>query len=181
MASIRAVAVFCGSSTGTDPAHRAAVEALGRGLAVAGKRIVYGGGRVGLMGALADAAMAAGGHVTGVIPTFLIRWEVAHETITVLETTDSMHARKQRMFELADAFVAMPGGLGTVDETIELLTWRQLRLHEKPIILCDVAGSARPLVALIEAAIGAGFARADVRDFYTVADGVAETLGLLGA
>ena len=124
----------------------------------AGIRLVYGGGRIGLMGVMADAALAAGGTVTGVIPEFLTRREVAHAGITELIVTDSMHSRKQRMFEAADAFISLPGGLGTLDETIEIITWRQLGLHAKPILICDVAGSAAPFLATIEAAIAADFA-----------------------
>ena len=130
----------------------------GTGWREAGIRLVYGGGRIGLMGVMADAALAAGGTVLGVIPEFLTRREVAHEGITELVVTASMHSRKQRMFEAADAFVSLPGGLGTLDETIEIITWRQLGLHAKPILICDVAGSAAPFLATIEAAIAADFA-----------------------
>jgi uncharacterized protein (TIGR00730 family) len=179
MSDIRTVAVFCGSHTGREPAFRAAALALGRGLAENGLRLVFGGGRVGLMGALADAALAAGGWVSGVIPDFLIRCEIAHEGVTDMTVTDSMHARKQRMSELADAFVALPGGLGTLDETIEILTWRQLGLHDKPILLCDVLGSVAPLLAAIEAAISNGFAAASARRLYEVTPGVEATLDRL--
>lgn len=176
MSQIHAVAVFCGSRSGNDPAYRAAAQALGQGLAEAGIQLVYGGGRVGLMGVVADAALAAGGQVLGVIPEFLTRWEVAHEGITELVITDSMHSRKQHMFEAADAFVSMPGGLGTLDETIEIITWRQLRLHAKPILLCDIAGSVAPFVAAIEAAIDAEFAAPATRQFYEVMHGVPAVL-----
>jgi uncharacterized protein (TIGR00730 family) len=128
------------------------------------------------MGALADAALGAGGEVLGVIPEFLTRWEVAHQGITELVVTDSMHSRKQHMFQAADACVSLPGGLGTLDETIEIITWRQLGLHDKPILLCDVAGSAAPLLAVIEAAIAAGFASAEVRHLYELVDGVPAVL-----
>ena len=117
--------------------------------------------------------------MVGVIPDFLMRWEVAHEGLGELIVTDSMHSRKRRMFDLADAFVTMPGGLGTLDETFEILTWRQLKLHDKPILICDVAGSARPLLAAIEAAIAAGFARSDVRGLYEVVEGVPALLARL--
>ncbi len=175
------VAVFCGSQPGLHPGFRASAEALGAGLARAGLRLIYGGGRVGLMGALADAARAEGGQVIGVIPEFLTRFEVAHEGLSELLITDSMHSRKQRMFDLADVFVMLPGGLGTLDETIEILTWRQLRLHDKPILLCDVEGSARPLEAAIDAAITHGFARAEVRTLFEVVDGVPALLARLRA
>jgi uncharacterized protein (TIGR00730 family) len=176
MAEIKTVAVFCGAQAGDDPAYREAAEALGRGLAEAGIRLVFGGGRIGLMGAVADAALAAGGRVVGIIPEFLTRWEVAHEGVADMTITDSMHSRKRRMFDLSDAFVTLPGGLGTLDETIEIITWRQLKLHDKPILLCDVKGSAQPLLAAIEAAIEHGFARSDVRRLYEVVDGVPAAL-----
>jgi uncharacterized protein (TIGR00730 family) len=181
MPSIQAVAVFCGANAGDDPAFRSAAAALGRGIALSGIRLVFGGGRVGLMGAVADAALAAGGEVVGVIPEFLTRLEVAHENISETIVTDSMHTRKRRMFELADAFISLPGGLGTLDETVEIITWRQLRLHDKPILLCDVEGSAAPLLALIEAAVEHGFAAPSVRHLFEVADGVPATLARLGA
>jgi uncharacterized protein (TIGR00730 family) len=176
MQHIHAVAVFCGSRTGNDPAYRAAAQALGQGLADAGIKLVYGGGRIGLMGVIADAALEAGGEVFGVIPEFLTRREVAHQGVPRMEITGSMHSRKQRMFEAADAFVTLPGGLGTLDETIEIITWRQLRLHDKPILICDVAGSAAPLTAVLEAAIANGFADPASRDLYEVADGVSGVL-----
>jgi uncharacterized protein (TIGR00730 family) len=179
MPHIHAVAVFCGSRTGNDPAYRAAAQALGHGLAKAGMRLVYGGGRIGLMGLMADAALAAGGEVTGVIPEFLSRREVAHAAITELIVTHSMHSRKQHMFEAADAFVSLPGGLGTLDETIEIITWRQLGLHSKPILICDVAGSAAAFLASIEAAIEADFATPAARELYQVMDGVPATMDRL--
>jgi hypothetical protein len=174
-----AVAVFCGSSFGADPAFRQAAVALGTGLARAGIRLVYGGGRIGLMGALADAALAEGGEVVGVLPDFLRTSEVGHDGLTRLEITDSMHARKRRMFELADAFVSLPGGIGTLDETIEVLTWRQLGLHAKPILICDVGGSARWLVGAIEGAIASDFAAPSLRDAYAVVEGVPALLARL--
>jgi uncharacterized protein (TIGR00730 family) len=179
MVDIRAVAVFCGSRVGNDPAYRAAAQELGQGLANAGIRLIYGGGRIGLMGVLADAVLAAGGEVTGVIPHLLVEREVAHAGNTELIVTESMHSRKQHMAQLADAFISMPGGLGTFDETIEILTWRQLGLHEKPVLVCNVANSAAPFVALIEAAIAAGFAPERARQFYTVLDGVDAVLRYL--
>ncbi len=172
MPRIGSVAVFCGGQRGHDPLPLAAATALGRGLAKTGRRLVYGGGRIGLMGALADAALDAGGEVVGVIPEFLTRREQAHSGLTRLIVTESMHARKQRMFALADAFLMLPGGLGTLDETVEMITWRQLRLHDKPVLLCAVAGSATPLLDAIEAMIAAGFATASVRGLFEVAEGV---------
>jgi uncharacterized protein (TIGR00730 family) len=179
MSHLRAVAVFCGARPGNSPVFRAAATELGHGLARAGIRLIYGGGRVGLMGAIADAVLEAGGEVTGVIPEFLTRQEVAHDGVTEMQITDSMHTRKRLMFDDADAFVSFAGGLGTLDETFEILTWKQLQLHDKPILLTDIAGSARPLLATIEAAIEAGFAGPEVRDLFTWVDGVPETLRLL--
>jgi uncharacterized protein (TIGR00730 family) len=176
MPRIRSIAVFCGSQQGNDPAFAEAAQALGRGLAETGIRLVYGGGRIGLMGVLADAALGAGGEVVGVIPEFLMRREVAHRGVTQMLSADSMHGRKQRMFELSDAFVSLPGGLGTLDETIEIITWRQLGLHHKPVLVCDVAGSARPLLAAIEAAIARGFASPQSRALFEVLDGVPAVL-----
>jgi uncharacterized protein (TIGR00730 family) len=176
MPGLHAVAVFCGSRTGNDPAYRAAAQMLGHGLAEAGIRLVYGGGRIGLMGVIADAALAAGGSVLGVIPEFLTRREVAHQGLGELVITDSMHSRKQKMFEAADAFISLPGGLGTLDETIEIITWRQLGLHAKPILICDVAGSAAPFLAAIEAAVAADFAGPGTRELYEVTDGVPAAL-----
>ena len=162
------VVVFCGSRQGRDPAWLAAAAALGRGLGRAGIRLVYGGGRVGLMGAVADAAMAAGGEVLGVIPEFLTRMEVAHTGLTALEITDSMHTRKRRMFDCADAFVTLPGGLGTLDETVEVITWRQLGLHDKPVLICNVGGWADGLLGAFDAAVRDGFASESARGLYEV-------------
>jgi uncharacterized protein (TIGR00730 family) len=181
MTPIRSACVFCGSRAGADPAYAAATAELGRGLAVAGITLVYGGGRIGLMGVAADAVLAAGGRVHGVIPDFLQRREVAHGGATQMEFTPSMHTRKARMFELADAFVVMPGGLGTFDETFEVITWRQLGLHNKPILVCDVAGWARPLLAMVEAAVRAGFADASAFALYEVMPDVPALLARLGA
>jgi uncharacterized protein (TIGR00730 family) len=176
MADVHSVAVFCGASPGGRPEYLAAATAFGGALARAGMRLIYGGGRVGMMGAVADGALAAGGTVVGVIPEFLRLREVAHDGVSEMIVTDSMHSRKRRMFELADAFVALPGGLGTFDETFEILTWRQLGLHAKPIVLCDIQGAFRPLIATIEAAIAEGFARSDARGWFEVTDGVLATM-----
>jgi uncharacterized protein (TIGR00730 family) len=179
MPEITSVAVFCGASLGHSPAFREAAAALGHGIARAGWRLVYGGGQLGLMGVVADGALAAGGEVVGVIPEFLQRREVAHAGVEEMVVTDSMHTRKTAMFERADAFVTLPGGLGTLDETVEIITWRQLGLHDKPILLCDVMGSSAPLVAAIEAAIALGFAHAGVRELFEVHDGVEAVLARL--
>lgn len=178
---IRSVAVFCGSRSGADPAHAAAAEALGRALAEAGLTLVYGGGGIGLMGKVAEAAIAAGGRVHGVIPEFLTRIERVYPEVAELEVTGSMHSRKTRMYELSDAFIVLSGGLGTMDELMEVLTWRQLGLHDKPIILLDIAGWARPLIALFEHLIEAGFVAADNRQLFAVAADVPAVMALLRA
>jgi uncharacterized protein (TIGR00730 family) len=180
MHKIYSVAVFCGSRLGANPAFAAAARELGRGLAEAGIRLVYGGGKTGMMGQVADAVLESGGTVLGVIPDFLTRMEVAHPDVTEMVITDSMHDRKRRMAEAADAFITMPGGIGTMDETIEIISWRQLRLHDKPIYICDVAGSAAPLVAAIDGTIAQEFAAADARELFTVVNGVPALLALLG-
>ncbi len=176
----RSVCVFCGSRVGADPAYAAAAKALGQGLGAAGIGLVYGGGRIGLMGLVADAALAAGGRVHGVIPDFLQRREVAHSEATSMEVTTSMHDRKARMFQLADAFVVMPGGLGTFDETFEVITWRQLGLHDKPILVCDIAGWAQPLLGLLDSSIHAGFADPTARALYERMPDVLSLLARLG-
>jgi uncharacterized protein (TIGR00730 family) len=180
MRDISSIAVFCGSRLGGDPAFAAAARELGTGLAEAGIRLVYGGGRNGMMGVLADAVLTGGGAVLGVIPDFLTKREVAHPGLTDTIVTSSMHDRKRRMAEAADAFVALPGGLGTMDETLEIITWRQLRLHDKPIYLCDVAGSAAPFVTAVDGLIAQGFVDPEARDLFTVANGVPPLLRLLG-
>ena len=166
--NISSVVVFCGSRVGNDPAWRMAAEALGRGLASSGIRLIYGGGRTGLMGAVADGALAAGGRVTGIIPDFLRAREVAHAGVTDLLVTDSMHSRKALMFEHADAFVTMPGGLGTLDETAEIITWRQLGLHDRPILIVNINGWAAALIATLNAYISDGFADPTSRALYEV-------------
>jgi len=147
-------------------------------LAGAGLRLVYGGGSVGLMGVLADAALAAGGQVVGVIPGHLNRAEVAHMGLSELVVVDSMHARKQRMFELSDAFVGLPGGIGTLDETVEILTWRQLRLHDKPIYLLD-ADYWRPFLALLEHYRAHDFAYGGILELFEVVPDVEALLAAL--
>lgn len=175
------IVVFCGSRAGRDPAWKEAAAELGQGLARAGCRLIYGGGRLGLMGVVADAVLDAGGDVLGIIPEFLTAMEVAHERVTELVVTDSMHSRKRRMFELADAFVTLPGGLGTLDETVEIITWRQLGLHDKPVFICNVGGWADALLGAFETAVNDGFAGQSARLLYDVFADVPAVLEALAA
>lgn len=165
---MKRICVFCGSSAGARPAYRAAAAALGRTLAARGIALVYGGGSVGLMGAVADAALEAGGEVIGVIPRALQLRELAHARLTTLHVVSSMHERKAKMAELADAFVALPGGMGTLEELAEILTWAQLGLHARPCGLFDVAGYYAPLIAFFDQAAAEGFLRAEHRQLLLV-------------
>lgn len=165
---LASVCVFCGSSPGRRAKYGEAAKNLGALLASQGRQLIYGGGNVGLMGVVADACMAAGGQVTGVIPTSLVGREVAgvpveHAGITRLEIVDSMHARKARMAELADGFIALPGGFGTFEELFEMLTWAQLGFHRKPIGLLDVGDYYAPLLDLCDRAVAEGFLRPENR------------------
>ncbi|MBL8666115.1 MAG: TIGR00730 family Rossman fold protein [Rhodospirillales bacterium] len=176
MKHIRSLCVLCGSREGFDPVHREAASRLGKLIVERDMRLVYGAGSIGLMGVIADAVLSAGGEVVGVIPDFLIRYEVGHRQLTNLVVTDSMHDRKRLMFEMADAFVVLPGGLGTLDETFELITWRQLRLHDSPIVIFDVAGYWKPLLKLIDAVVATGFADPATTDLFAVARSPEEVL-----
>jgi hypothetical protein len=160
---LRAVCVFCGASGGGNPGYVEAARRTGAQLAQAGIELVYGGGHVGMMGALADAALDAGGRVVGVIPRHLMRPEVAHQGLTELRVVDSMHARKQVMAERADAFLVLPGGYGTLDETFEIVTWRQLELHGKPIALVNHGGYFDHLLAFVDHAVREGFVHSPER------------------
>ena len=159
MAQLRSLCVYCGSSNRVDPAHLEGARGLGALAARRGIEIVFGGGHVGLMGALADGALAAGGRVTGIIPEHLQALEVGHEGVSEMIVVDSMHTRKRRMFERSDAFCILPGGLGTLDETFEIITWKQLSLHDKPIVLVNLAGYWDPLLKLLEHQIETGYLR----------------------
>ena len=156
---LRRVCVYCASSPGHDPSLAAAATELGRRLAAENIGLVYGGGAVGLMGTVADAVMEAGGEVTGIIPKNLFSREVGHDGITELIEVGSMHERKTLMFERSDAFVALPGGLGTLEELFEVATWSQLGLHDKPIVIVDLDGYYAPLIELIDGAVAAGLMR----------------------
>lgn len=179
MTAITSLCVFCGSKVGTDPACREAALELGRLMADRGVRLVYGGGGIGLMGVLSDAVIERGGEVLGVIPDFLVRYEVANPRIAETVITGSMHERKQQMFELSDGFVVLPGGLGTLDEAIEVITWKQLQLHAKPVVVVNVGGYWEPLKALVKGVIAGGFAHPGVGDLFTVVDGVKDVFEAL--
>jgi len=147
---MKSICVYCGSNSGAKPVYVERATELGRRIAGEGLRLVYGGGRTGLMGAVADGVLAAGGEVTGVIPQHLVDLEVAHQGVTTLEVVGSMHERKSRMFDLSDAFVALPGGFGTAEEIFEMLTWRQLGIGKKPCAFLDVDGFYAKLIGMID-------------------------------
>ena len=178
---MKRICVFCGSSSGNDPRYLEAAQAMGRVLADRGLGLVYGGGSVGLMGAVADAALAAGAEVIGVIPEVLQIRELAHRSLTTLHVVDSMHQRKALMAELSDGFVALPGGMGTLEELSEVLTWAQLGLHARPVGLLDVAGYYRPLATFFDQAVTAGFLRPVHRGLLLVGEEPAALLDQLAA
>jgi uncharacterized protein (TIGR00730 family) len=154
---VQSVCVFCGSSRGDDPAYRQAARSLGTKLAESEVRLIFGGGHVGLMGEISNAALAAGGDVIGVIPKFLVERELAHEGLTDLRIVGSMHERKALMSDLSEAFIALPGGTGTLEEFFEVLTWAQLGEHAKPCGLLNVAGYYDPLITVFDRMVGTGF------------------------
>ena len=181
MTAIKAVAVYCGALFGTGPKYRETAYRFGQALAHSNIDLVFGGGSVGLMGVISDGVVDAGGRAFGVITRSLIRQEVANTRLTRLEVVDSMHEREQRMFEMADAFVALPGGVGTLDETIEVITWRQLGLHDKPIVIVDHDGYWEPLERLMRHIVQSGFAAPSLHGLYTVVPGVDDVLDTLRA
>ena len=160
---MKSICVYCGSNAGSKPAYTERAIALGDRIAKEGLQLVYGGGNVGLMGIVADAVLAAGGEGVGVIPEQLVNWEVAHKGVTRLEVVANMHERKKRMFDLSDAFVALPGGFGTLDEMFEMLTWRQLGLGKKPCAFLDVNGFWQPLMAMLDSMVRERFLHAEQR------------------
>lgn len=159
MIAPQSLCVYCGSSTGNQPIYRDAADTLGRAIAEAGMRLIFGGGGVGLMGVLCDSVIRHGGHVTGIIPGFLREREAHRGGLDELYVVESMHERKQMMFEQSDAFAILPGGFGTLDELFEMITWRQLELHDKPIVLVNVNGYWDPLIALAHRQVEEGFVR----------------------
>lgn len=179
--TLRSICVFCGASPGATPIYQEAAEALGRHLAENGIQLVYGGGAVGLMGMVANAALAAGGEVIGIIPQSLKDAEVGHSGLTRLEVVDGMHARKARMAELSDAFIALPGGLGTLEELFEVWTWGQLGYHAKPLGLLEVNGFFDPLLTFLDHLVQERFVRQPHRDMLQRAASPAELIDALAA
>jgi len=179
--SLQRVAVYCASNDGVRPEYMACASALGTRLAQRGVTVVYGGGRVGLMGALADAALAAGGDVIGVMPHGLVQREVAHHGLTALHVVDSMHERKAMIADLADAFITLPGGLGTLEELFETWTWAQLGVHRKPVGLFNVSDFWTPLIALLDHVGQEGFLRGNPREWLVIDDDAESMLNRLQA
>jgi len=179
MRIIRRLCVYCGSSDAVDARYRQAAKELGGRLAAAGIELVYGGGRVGLMGLLADAVLSARGKVIGIIPRRLLDTEMAHIGVSELIVADSMHDRKRLMVEKADAFAVLPGGIGTLDEFFEIVSWRQLSLHDKPILLVDIGDYWAPLRALLDHIVVKGFARPQARGFVHVVPSVSALMAAL--
>ncbi len=176
---MKSVAVFCAAANGSKPGYRAAAEALGRTLAQHNLGLIYGGGRTGLMGAVADGALAAGGHVVGVIPHVLVDLEVAHHGVTELHVTDTMHTRKAMMAERADAFFILPGGFGTLEEMFEVLAWQTLKIHAKPVVLLNIAGFFDALLGFLDVCDREGMLRGN-RGILLVAKTPEEALKLVG-
>ena len=179
MPNIKALCVYCGSSSRVATPYREAASELGMRLAAAGIEIVFGGGRVGLMGLVADAALAGGGRVTGIIPARLRDAELAHQGVSELVIVDSMHERKRLMADRADAFAVLPGGIGTLDETFEMLSWKQLGLHDKPIYLVDIDGYWTTLRTLLDDIVERGFAPAKTRRLLQTVTTIAELMTAL--
>jgi uncharacterized protein (TIGR00730 family) len=174
----RRVAVYCGSADGNNPAFRAEASTLGKAIAAAGLGLVYGGANVGLMGAVADAALAGGAEVIGVLPEVLADREIAHTGLSALELVPTMHERKARMAALADAFLVLPGGYGTLDELLEAVTWAQLGMHAKPCILINTAGYWNGLLSFLDSTVAAGFLMARNRQLMRVAATAADAIRL---
>lgn len=175
------VCVFCGSSFGTDPAYTDVAEETGRLIAESGMRLVYGGGSVGLMGVVARSAKRAGAEVIGVIPAFLRYAEIPEDEVTKMYIVQSMHERKQMMFEMSDAFISLPGGIGTMDETVEMMTWAQLGRHAKPILLVDTKSYWTNFEALMTQIIDQGFAKPSLTELYRIVPDPAAAITALQA
>jgi uncharacterized protein (TIGR00730 family) len=173
------VCVFCGSAPGARPSYSRAAEELGAALAKQGITLVYGGGRLGLMGIVADATLAAGGRVIGVIPRMLIERELAHPNLTRQHVVDTMHERKTLMADMSDAFVGLPGGMGTFDELVEIVTWAQLGLHAKPVVLANIENYFAPMYAMLDYAVQEKFVTAESRARWRNAQSVPDVMHLL--
>ncbi len=176
---INSLCVYCGARSKVAAPYRRAAENLGLALGSRGITLVYGGGNVGLMGICADAALSVGGRVVGVIPEHLKDIEVGHTGLSALHTTPDMHSRKAKMFELSDAFVMLPGGLGTLDEIFEIITWKQIGLHGKPVVVLNAEGYWQPFLDLVDWTIAQGFATAETRDLFMTAETVEDVFTLL--
>jgi uncharacterized protein (TIGR00730 family) len=179
MATVTSICVFCGSSTGTNPLYSAAAETLGAAMAKAGLRLVYGGGSIGLMGAVARSVLEHGGQVTGIIPEFLLRREIMLDGVDDFHIVPDMHTRKRMMFEQSDAFVALPGGIGTLEELVEQMTWAQLGRHAKPIVLADIGGFWEPLTDLLSHMSAEAFIRPGHEVKYALASTAEDILPLV--
>jgi len=175
----RAICVFCGSAAGARPSYSQAAEELGTALGRSGTTLVYGGGRLGLMGIVAEATLRAGGKVIGVIPRMLIERELAHVKLTQQHVVETMHERKTLMAQFSDAFVGLPGGMGTFDELVEIVTWAQLGLHAKPVILANIENYFAPLYGMLDYAVTEGFVTAESRARWRNADSVADVMRIL--
>ena len=178
MEKIQSIAVYCGARAGNNAAYRRVAEELGRELALRKIRLVYGGGGTGVMGTLSDSVLDNGGQVTGVIPRFLDSHEIAHAGLTELIRVDSMHIRKQTMFDRADAFIILPGGIGTLDEFFEIITWKQLKQHNKPVILVNVSGCWDSINTLIEDLVKNDFLHSNIREIFSVADNISDVFSI---
>ena len=179
MAVFQSLSVFCGSKVGYNPNYQKEAQKLGCLMAEKGVQLVYGGGHIGLMGVVASAVHERGGKIVGFIPDFLMSLEIANEGIGELVVTDSMHIRKAKMFEVSDAAVVLPGGIGTLDETIEIMTWKQLRQHDKPIVLVNVDGYWDPFLALINSVADGGFAHPKINELISVVNSADEVFDAL--
>ena len=179
MTLIKSICVYCGSARGRSQRYVAAAKELGEAMAERQIRLVYGGARIGMMGEVADAVMKNGGEVIGVIPEHLQTTEVGHSGITELKVVESMHVRKKLMFDLSDGFAVLPGGYGTLDELFEIVTWRMLKLHDKPVVVLNIDGYWDPFQELIDHLIDQGFARPDSRQYFSVVNSVGRMFDLL--
>ncbi len=181
MNQIKSACVYCGSSTTSDPSFDAPTELLGASLAKAGITLVYGGGNPGLMGKVANSCMDAGGKVIGIIPDTILKLEARHDKVTELHVVPNMHVRKQMMAEKSDAFIVMPGGLGTLDETFEILTWKYLGIHNKPVIIANIDGYWDPMLDLIRNMAEKRFVREEHLNTFVVANNVSEIMDILAS